>query len=95
MNRLDIEEGIERAAEQLMKDAGVSKLDALNIHLGKYKSQRRLEEAVRVQAFVRRKQDKVEKNYGHDFHKICSLFIVSGIDIGQSEILAWHSISSC
>ena len=30
MNRLDTEEGIERAAEQLMKDAGVSKLDALN-----------------------------------------------------------------
>jgi len=44
MIRLDTEEGIERAAEQLMKDAGVSKLDALNIHLGKYKSQGRLEE---------------------------------------------------
>ena len=81
MNRLDTEEGIERAAEQLMKDAGVSKLDALNIHLGKYKSQRRLEEAVRVLAFIHMKQDKVEKTTDMTFNKICSLFIVSGIDI--------------
>jgi len=44
-------------------------LAALNIHLGKYKSQRRLEEAVRVLAFIRMKQDKVEKNYGHDFQQ--------------------------
>lgn len=61
MNRLDTEEGIERAAEQLMKDAGVSKLDALNIHLGKYKSQGRLEEAVRVQAFIQETRQSRKK----------------------------------
>jgi hypothetical protein len=68
MNRLDTEEGIERATGQLMKDAVVSKLKTLNIHLGN-KSQMRLEEAVLVQAFICRKQDKVEKNYGHDFQQ--------------------------
>jgi len=40
---LDTEEDSERAAEQIMKDVGGSKLDALNILLGKYQSQRRLE----------------------------------------------------
>ena len=40
---MDTEEDIERAAKQIMKDVGGSKLDALNILLGKYQSQRRLE----------------------------------------------------
>lgn len=57
---MDAEEDIERAAEQIMKGAGGSKLDVLNILLGKYQSQRRLEEAVRVQTIIRREQDKVE-----------------------------------
>jgi antitoxin component of RelBE/YafQ-DinJ toxin-antitoxin module len=39
---LDTEEDIERAAEQITKDIGISKLDALNMLLGKYQSQRRL-----------------------------------------------------
>jgi hypothetical protein len=84
MIRLDTKKGIKRAAEQLMKDAGVSKLDALNIHLGKYKSQRRF------QAFIRRKQDKVEKTTDMTC-KICSLFIVSGIYVLANQRY-WHGI---
>jgi hypothetical protein len=51
-----------------MKDAGGSKIDALNILLSKYQSQRRFEEAMRVQAVIRREQDKVE-DYGHGFQQ--------------------------
>jgi hypothetical protein len=65
---LDTEKDIEREAEQIMKDVGGSKLDALNILLSKYQSQSRLEEAMRVQAFIRREQDKVE-GYGHGFQQ--------------------------
>jgi hypothetical protein len=65
---LDTEEDIERAAEQIMKEVGGSKLDALNILLGKYQGQRRLEEAVRVQTIIRREQNKVE-DYGHGFQQ--------------------------
>ena len=43
-------------------------LDALNILLSKYQSQRRLEEAMRVQAVIRREQDKVEE-YEHGFQQ--------------------------
>ena len=57
---MDTEEDIERAAEQIMKDTGGSMLDALYMLLGKYQSQRRLEEAVRVQTIIHREQDKVE-----------------------------------
>ena len=65
---MDTEEDIENAAEQIMKDTGGSKLDALNILLGKYQSQRRLEEAIRVQTIIQREQDKVE-DYGHGFQQ--------------------------
>ena len=65
---LDTEKDIERAADQIMKDAGGSKLDALNILLSKYQSQRRFEEATRVQAIIRREQDKVE-DHGHGFQQ--------------------------
>jgi hypothetical protein len=65
---LDTEEDIERAAEQITKDIGVSKLDALNMLRGKYQSQRRLEEAVRVQTIIKREQDKVE-HYGYGFRQ--------------------------
>jgi hypothetical protein len=65
---LDTEIDIERAADQIMKDAGGSKLDALNILLSKYQSQRRFEEATRVQAIIRREQDKVA-DYGHGFQQ--------------------------
>ncbi len=65
---MDTEKDIERAADQIMKDAGGSKLDALNILLSKYQSQRRLEEAMRVQAVIRREQDRVEE-YEHGFQQ--------------------------
>ncbi len=65
---MDTEIDIERAADQIMKDAGGSKLDALNTLLSKYQSQRRFEEATRVQAIIRREQDKVE-DYGHGFQQ--------------------------
>lgn len=51
---MDTEEDIENAAEKIMKGTEVSKLDALNILLGRYQSQRRLEEAVRVQRIIDR-----------------------------------------
>lgn len=50
-----------------MKDTG-SELNALNTLLGKYQSQRRLEEAVRVQTIISRAQDNVE-NYGQGFQQ--------------------------
>ena len=65
---MDTQEDIERAAEQIVKDTGRAKLDALNMLLGKYQSQRRLEEAVRVETIIRREQDK-EGDYGHGFQQ--------------------------
>lgn len=65
---MDTEEDIERAAKQIMKDTGGSKLNALNMLRGKYQSQRRLEEAERVQSIINREQDKVE-NYGQGFQQ--------------------------
>jgi hypothetical protein len=65
---LDTEEDIERAAEQIVKDTGGTKIDALDVLLDKYQSQRRLEEAVRVQTIIRREQDRVEY-YGHGFQQ--------------------------
>jgi hypothetical protein len=61
---LDTDEDIERAAEQITDETGASKLDALNMLLGNYQSQNRLEEAVRVQTIIKREQDKAEY-YGH------------------------------
>jgi hypothetical protein len=55
---LDTEQEIERAVEEIMKDTGVSKLDALNMIFSRYESQKRLEEAVRVRRII----DKVETN---------------------------------
>jgi hypothetical protein len=46
---MDTEDDINMAAEKIMKDISVSKLDALNMLLGRYQSQKRLEEAVIVQ----------------------------------------------
>lgn len=51
---MDTEEDIENVAEKIMKDTKVSKLGALNILLGRYQSQRCLEEAVRVQRIIDR-----------------------------------------
>jgi hypothetical protein len=55
---LDTEQEIERAVEEIMKDTGASKLDALNMLFTRYESQKRLEEAVRVRRII----DKVESN---------------------------------
>ena len=55
---MDTEQEIERAFEEIMKDTGASKLDALNMLFSRYESQKRLEEAVRVRRII----DKVESN---------------------------------
>jgi hypothetical protein len=60
---LDTEEEIESIAEKIVSDTGVSKLEALNMLLGKYQSQRRLEEAVRVRRIMDREESKSE-DYG-------------------------------
>ena len=55
---MDTEQEIERAVEEIMKDTGASKLDALNMLFSRYESQKRLEEVVRVRRII----DKVESN---------------------------------
>jgi hypothetical protein len=51
-----------------MKDTKVSKLDALNMLLGRYQSQRRLEEAVIVRKIIEREKATLEE-YGHGLHQ--------------------------
>ena len=46
-----------------MKDTKVSKLDALNMLLGRYQSQRRLEEAVIVRKIIEREKTTLEEWY--------------------------------
>ena len=58
---MDNEDDINTAAEGIMRNTKVSKLDALNILLGRYQSQRRLEEAVIVQRMIRREQNSLEE----------------------------------
>jgi hypothetical protein len=41
-----------------MRDIAVSKLDALNMLLGRYQSQKRLEEAVIVQKIIEKEKSK-------------------------------------
>ena len=41
-----------RNFEEIMKDTGASKLDALNMLFSRYESQKRLEEAVRVRRII-------------------------------------------
>jgi VIT1/CCC1 family predicted Fe2+/Mn2+ transporter len=65
---MDTEEEINNAAEKLMKDITVSKLDSLNMLLGRYQSQKRLEEAVIVQKIIEKEKSKPE-NYGHGLHQ--------------------------
>ena len=60
---MDTEQEIERAVEEIMKDTGKSRLDALNMLFSRYKSQRRLEEAVRVRKIMDKEESKVE-GYG-------------------------------
>ncbi len=61
---MDTEEEINNTAEKIMRDITVSKLDALNMLLGRYQSQKRLEEAVIVQKIIEKEKSKPE-DYGH------------------------------
>ena len=65
---MDTEEDINLAAEKIMKDIRLSKLDALNMLLGRYQSQKRLEEAVIVQKIIERERTKLE-DYGQGLHQ--------------------------
>jgi hypothetical protein len=65
---MDNEDDINIAAEGIMRDTKVSKLDALNMLLGRYQSQRRLEEAVIVQRIIRREQNSLEE-YDKGLHQ--------------------------
>jgi hypothetical protein len=65
---MDNEDDINTAAEGIMRDTKVSKLDALNMLLGRYQSQRRLEEAVIVQRIIRREQNSLEE-YDKGLHQ--------------------------
>ncbi len=65
---MDSEEEIERVAEKIVSDTGVSKLEALNMLLGRYQSQRRLEEAVRVRRIMDREESKSE-DYGQEMRR--------------------------
>jgi hypothetical protein len=66
--KMDTEEDINIAAEKIMKDIAVSKLDALNMLLGRYQSQKRLEEAVIVQRIIERELTKPE-DYDQGLHQ--------------------------
>ena len=65
---MDTEEDINMAAEKIIKDIAVSKLDALNMLLSRYQSQKRLEEAVIVQKIIERERTKLE-DYGQGLHQ--------------------------
>jgi hypothetical protein len=65
---MDNEEDINIAGERIRKDTKVSKLDALNMLLGRYQSQRRLEEAVIVQRIIERERSRPEE-YGQGLHQ--------------------------
>jgi hypothetical protein len=65
---MDNEEDIKIAAEKIMRDTKVSKLEALNMLLGRYQSQKRLEEAVIVQKIIEKENTKPE-DYGHGIHQ--------------------------
>jgi hypothetical protein len=66
--KMDTEEDINIAAGKIMKDIAVSKLDALNMLLGRYQSQKRLEEAVIVQRLIEEEELKPE-DYGQGLHQ--------------------------
>lgn len=61
---MDTEQEIERAIEEIMKDTGVSKLDALKMLFSRYESQRRSEEALRVKRIIDREESKTEYGKG-------------------------------
>jgi hypothetical protein len=65
---MDNEEDINIAAEKIMEDTRVSKLEALSMLLGRYESQRRLEEAVIVRKIIQRERNTLE-DYGRGLHQ--------------------------
>jgi hypothetical protein len=62
---LDTEQEIERAVEEMMKETGISKLNALNMLFSRYESQKRLEEAIRVRRIIDKEESK-EEGYGKE-----------------------------
>jgi hypothetical protein len=65
---MDTEKDIEIAAAKLMMDTKLPKLEVLNMILGRYQSQRRLEEGVIVQRLIDRELSKPEE-YGHGLYQ--------------------------
>lgn len=67
-DRMDTEKDIEIAAAKLMMDTKLPKLEVLKMILGRYQSQRRLEEAVIVRRVIERELSKPEE-YGHGLYQ--------------------------
>lgn len=65
---MDTTKDIEIAAVELMKDTKLSKIEVLRMILGRYQSQRRLEEAVIVQRLIDKELSKPEE-YGHGLYQ--------------------------
>ena len=65
---MDNENDIQMAVEKIMKDNGLSKMKALSMLLGRYQSQRRLEEAVIVQRIIDKEESK-KSEYGEGFYE--------------------------
>ena len=65
---MDTERDIEMAAIKLMMDTKLPKIEVLKMFLGRYQSQRRLEEAVIVQRLIDKELSKPEK-YGHGLYQ--------------------------
>jgi hypothetical protein len=65
---MDTKKDIEMASIKLMMDTKLPKLEILKMVLGRYQSQRRLEEAVIVQRLIDRELSKPEE-YGHGLYQ--------------------------
>jgi hypothetical protein len=65
---MDTEEDIERAVSTLMSDTKLPKLKILEMMLGRYQSQRRLEEAAIVKRIIDKEESKPE-DYGHGLYQ--------------------------
>ena len=65
---MDTEKDIEMAVVKLMMDTKLPKIEVLKMILGRYHSQRRLEEAVIVQRIIDKELSKPEK-YGHGLYQ--------------------------
>lgn len=65
---IDTERDIEMAAIKLMMDTKLAQIEVLKMILGRYQSQRRLEEAVIVQRLIDKELSKPEK-YGHGLYQ--------------------------